>query len=188
MHLLFEFFFSWFIASSYRHGEKLLTKIGFYGDRLVISRLIINYFIRHHGNCLIGHSKHVNSPIRDEARRECEDHRDEKFSPVQKWCRRWIGTRDVAVITLGLQNRIIEYTFCNMNEVWMKTYLCVRRLFLVVVHHVLFVVRATVFLQARLRQTILAVEVIIVLQISGMKKRSLASAQKRLIKSHEKCK
>lgn len=93
MHLSFEFFTSWFIvsrlrASSYRPGEKLLTKIGFYGHRLVGSRLIINYSTRHHGNCLIGHSKHVNSPIKAEARREWEEERDEKFSPVQKWRRR----------------------------------------------------------------------------------------------------
>ena len=48
-----------------------------------------------------------------------------KFSPVQKWCRRRVGTGNIAVIALRL---------------------CIRRLLLVVVHHVLLVVRSAVFL------------------------------------------
>lgn len=109
MHLSFEFFTSWFTASrlrasSYRPGEKLLTKIGFYGHRLVGSRLIINYFIRHRRNCLIGHSKHVNSPIKDETRREWEKQRDEKVLTCPKMVstlnRSWIrscGTPQTAM-------------------------------------------------------------------------------------------
>lgn len=90
MHLSFEFFTAWFIASrllrasSYRAWREI-TEIGFYGHRLVGSRLIINYFIRHHRNCLIGHSKHVNDrTIGDAARREWGEQRDEKVLTCPK--------------------------------------------------------------------------------------------------------
>lgn len=132
-------------------GIEFLCRNGFVG-----SRLIINYFIWTF-RALSEDSTIPSTWMVSSIDERCDDRTNErinikqaKFSPVQKRRRRWVGTGDVAVIALGLS---------------------VRRLLLVIVHHVLFVIWSTVLLETGLRQAVLTVELIIVLQIKQRKEK-----------------
>jgi hypothetical protein len=120
--------------------------------------LIINYFIDIRS--LIRNSQRILCITpRHKVRREVEVEvgKGKKFSPVQKWCRCRVGTGDVAMIALRL---------------------CIRWLLLVIVHHVLLVVWSTVLLQTRLRQAVLTIKLIVMLQISEEKRWSLINTKK----------
>lgn len=118
-----------------------LRKIGFlYGA--VCRRLAVNYQLFHkHFRALSAIQSTWIARLTTTGQEKRKDGR-EKFSPVQKWCRRWVGTGDVAMIALRLS---------------------VRRLLLMVVHHVLLVVRPAILLESRLRESVLAVELIVML-------------------------